>query len=277
MSAFSSIDKYQRQIEADTGLCVTRVQTPLQMASMLDMGLADLYRSVFSEPPYLEKFTLDEVSEIFQDFLKEDGHVFVVQDPAQAMKPVGFVVSLPLKVEFNVVALTGKKLNVEKTAYIAEEGVGSSVRRQGLSGRMKNLLLKTCGMDGFDKVLLRTSINNYRQISAVNKAGGVVLSNTFQDIARHRLDDSVSNDRNSFYLFDLKHKANVEQLDRVMIVPGAEGDCAYVTDRLDDAAKKAWDKGIRETYPGVTRVDFSGQEPAGKKIFDGRLYIARPA
>lgn len=271
----SQVNAARSKIERETGLCVTQITASGELTSALDNGLAELYRAVFSEPPYNEKFELPEVHDIFQSFLEEKGHIFLVQDPARNMRPVAFVTSVPLHIEFNVVSLVGKNLPVEKTAYFAEEGVDESARRQGLSIRMKDLLLKACGLSGYDRVLLRTSVLNYRQISAVNKAGGEVLPGIFQDIARNRTDGSVSNDTNAFYVFDLKNPSAAQQLDRVVIVAQEKGDYAVVYDKLDGADQKKWASWIKESYPGVHRVSFMPIVPDGKAVFDGKLYVAR--
>lgn len=273
----------QKQIENETGLIIERVTAQEQLNDLLDAGLANLYQEVFGGPPYNEMFSAQEVRDIFQEFLDKKGCIFVALNPQAENRPVAFVVSTPLRAEFELAKLAGTKVEADKTAYFAEDGVAEDYRRNGLSARMKKLLIETNSVSSIGKMFLRTSQQNYKQISAVNKAGGVVISGLFQDVARKRLDGTTTIDENAFYLFDTEEyrqtAANALKLEKVIVSQSTNGDIAQVFDAVPDEQQSPLAARIKEVYPAIKKVLFVNnalqKAPSNDNVlFTGRMYLA---
>lgn len=276
----------QQQVEKETGLCIVRIQTEKELNMYLDKGLDALYRDVFGGPPYNEKFTLEEVRDIFRGFIREQGQVYIALDDENGNKPVAFVTSVPLTSAFNIASAVKGSVKAKNAAYFAEDGVDVNYRRKGISAQMKKLLLAACSVDDLKEVVLRTSANNYAQISAVNKAGGIVIRKAKQEVPRTQTDGSVVIDKNAFYLFDQFSKTK-NTLECVTVVRDAEGrDTAFVNDKsfdvksrtlvgkwFDKARENYWKNDILETYPGIAKVVFNQPAPEGKKVFQGKMYF----
>ena len=283
----TSITALQQKIEQETGLAVTRIASGRQLEELLDAGLAGLYKDVFAGPPYNEKFEIDEVKGIFRDFFSKKGTILVATDPQKGNAPVAFVVSVPLRAEFEFVKIAKEYYaDPETTAYFAEDGVAESYRRQGISGRMKALLLEANSVDGLKQVLLRTSTQNYAQISAVNKAGGRILLGQFQKVLRTTIDDKKEIDNNLFYLFDraAKKQAPPKVLQRVIVVQGGDGKNRAFVFGENKRGLLAWrDRQIlrsdmRNAYPDIAAVKYVADlqsVTAGRVLFDGRMYVGQ--
>ncbi len=279
-SALRKIDALQQKFESETGLCILRMQTAGQLDIYLNKGLIRLYKDVFGGAPYFEKFSEAEVRDCFQEFLKRQGQIFLAVNPADD-KPVAFIVSVPLRNEFNMAAFAKRNgIGVRNAAYLAEDGVDASFRRGGLSARMKALLLETCKMEGFSKVLVRTSAQNYPQISAINKAGGRVVRGVLQNVDRTRLDGTTTNDVNAFYIFDRRRglsalfnpvAAGIKKVENVSIVRMDGKDIMTIPAKY---SKELYDD-LRHVYPGAADISFADVQPsAGETIFKGSMYLA---
>jgi hypothetical protein len=128
----------QQQVEKETGLCIVRIQTEKELNMYLDKGLDALYRDVFGGPPYNEKFTLEEVRDIFRGFIREQGQVYIALDDENGNKPVAFVTSVPLTSAFNIASAVKGSVKAKNAAYFAEDGVDVNYRRKGISAQMKS-------------------------------------------------------------------------------------------------------------------------------------------
>lgn len=268
-------------MQQNDNITISRVQTREQLDQLLDQGLAALYKDVFGGAPYFESFTTDEVKDIFREFLDKKGIVFVAAD---AGKPVAFVASVPLSTKFELAQIAQPySVDASKTAYFAEDGVAAEYRRIGLSARMKKMLLDANKQAGLPYMLLRTSAKNYAQINAVNKAGGHVLRDAFQKVAR-KTKNGQEIDTNAFYLFGKDENTSGlsdNKLDRVIIVRTPEGrDVAFIFEPIGKALYGRGIDGIKDVYPRISRVTRGNsldQVPDGKVLFDGPLYLTWPA
>jgi histidine racemase len=251
-----------KQIAAQTNVSIAWVRTSEELTGLLEGGLRELYRSVYADPPYNENFSDEDVREIFQSALDVDGFIFVAKSRLDN-KPVGFTVSVPLQAEPAVANIVSGILNPITTAYFAEDGVAHQWRRQGLSSGMKDLLLSANFAVGFDKVVLRTSAYNYKQISAVSKAGGTYIPNITQDVVSPRQDGGVSSDKRAFYLFDGKWEErarNVRLLNRMSIIRPGGNDTAIVWDYVTRSEQGPLSLDIQQLIPSIEQVMFVEDE-----------------
>jgi len=274
--ATDNVRALQQQIKDELNLETLRISSAEALEQQLGRGLAALYKDVFAGPPYNEKFEIDEVKNIFHDFLDKKGIIFVALNP-ENKQPIAFVVSLPLRAEFELAKIAKDYISdVEAAGYFAEDGVAAEYRRRGLSTRMKKLLIQANSVEGVKEMLLRTSTKNYRQISSVNKAGGKVLKGQFQKIIRNEVDGGKAVDNNLFYSFETADTTPPQILDRVMVVRTNMGDKAFV---FNKKASRVLTGKIKAAYPDVAAVAYVGNDnslqklEAGQIVFDGKMYL----
>ena len=190
-----------RQAAQKTGLNVIKIETKDELLTLLEGGLNTLYAEVFGGEPYNEVFTEDEVTAIFCEYFDKGGHVFVGLCP-ETSAPVSFIISTPLSAKFDVATALECEDRVDTMAYVAEDGVAEPFRRRGISTAFKQLLLNDCAENGFEDVILRTSVTNVPQRRAVEKAGGVAVEGVTQILERQQRDGVVT-EENCFYNFKL--------------------------------------------------------------------------
>lgn len=254
------IIRLQTQIELETGLRVEKVTAAEHLDTVLNTGLAKLYQQVFADPPYNENFSEKQVGDYFHGYLAQGGHIFVALDPKEQDKPIGFVVSVPLKADFAIASKVKDILDIDRAAYFAEDGVAHTHRKGGLSGKMKKLLIEANSIEGINKIILRTNQANYKQISGVNKSGGTVITDLFHDVTSPKENGNMTTDRRAFYLFDTDtHESdaqNVEILNRVVITRPGGNDTAIVFDPIPREQQGDLSLRIQKTYPGIEQVMF---------------------
>tara|TARA_Y100001001_G_C7961529_1_gene292703 strand:- start:245 stop:1108 length:864 start_codon:yes stop_codon:yes gene_type:complete len=269
------------QAMAAQGLKIQKIIDTQMLEGVLDEGLAALYCDVFAGPPYNEEFYLEEAKDIFRSYFEANGKILLGRgldtDEIEA-----FVVATPLKSKFDVASAAGVSKEVDQYFYIAEDGVSEAFRCRGISTRMKGLLLEECFANGYGKGLIRTSDRNYKQISAINKTGGGLILDVFQDVARTVKGGAQEIDRSC--LFEFNNRPSIKPL----TVPHTQ------IRKLDDGRDIAFYEmmaGIKlpprilselilRCYPGLDDVVPIGSldevKAVGTLLFDGRLYLSPP-
>jgi len=147
------------------------VKTSEELTGVLKEGLTELYQQVYSDPPYNEAFSPEDVRKVFKETLSAGGLILTAACPDDG-KTVAFISSVPMTAADPLVSdVINAIIPPETTSYFSEEGVAKDWRRRGLSTNMKNLLLTANFLFGFENIVLRTSVYNYPQIAAINKSG----------------------------------------------------------------------------------------------------------
>jgi hypothetical protein len=268
-----SIAQTVARTAAKNDLAIRWLDDPASLDQAAGDGLLFLYQQVFAEPPYHESFSEEDVLGFFAETLKAGGFIFTVSLKNEFNKISGFVSSLPLAAKKPVADHVRGILDVEKTAYFAEDGIAKALRRNGISGVMKRLLLESNQLAGYEQVLLRTSIESYPQISAVTKAGGKVIADLFQQVASPKQGGTIALDTRVFYLFAGKNPA-CDVLSRVTIIRPQQQDIAIVRDPIPADRQADIARRIQTTYAGVEQVIFS-DTPAKpvNTLFDAKMYL----
>lgn len=226
-----------------------------------ERGLLSLYQRVFAEAPYYEEFTGEQVYREFQETLKQLGLIFMATEKQGLDRVRGFVSSLPLLNVPDVASSVKNIVDLNKTAYFAEDGVDKDYRRRGISRLMKNALIQANWMSGAEHIVLRTSDHNYRQVAAVSKEGGQVISNIFQNVTNARQGGQIMQDRRAFYLFTPENEIDYDYLHRVIIVRPGGNDTAVVWDNIPRPQQNAIAASIQKNYPGIEQVMFVEKNP----------------
>ena len=245
-------------------LCWIKDDKSLDFACEQD--LLGLYRRIFSEPPYNENFTDDEIYADLQQTLKQDGLIFTATEKQGLDRVRGFVSSLPLACVPEIVSTVENIVDIDKTSYFAEDGVERGYRRKGISGLMKTMLLQANWMSGMEHILLRTSDRNYRQAAAVTKTGGRIIADIFQHVASLRQGGQMMQDRRAFYLFTPEQDVDYDRLQRVTIVRPGGNDTAIVWDDIPRDLQSRLAARLQTTYPGVEQVMFVEKDTANDRV-----------
>lgn len=253
---------------------VDQITDASYLQKLLDKGLVDLYRDVFGAPPYNEVFRNEEVEDIFFDYLKSKGKIFILKH-FENEKPLAFMIGTPIGNKFNDVLSMKNYIKDRRTAYLADDGVDVSIRRAGVSTFLKTVFLKSCQQDQYDQVILRTRSDNYCQISAVNKASGVILNDVQQDVTRTVRGDNTIKEDNRFFLFNFRDEDNVKTdiLKEAKVIRMNGKDSIIIEEPLP---KGLSEQNVLSAYPAAESI-YQGRtkEDHGETIFNGHMYISR--
>lgn len=171
-----------------------KIENIIQLESIFNQGLSQLYIDVFSEPPYQEKFSIEEAKAFFRDYLSS-GNLFICRNNKEI---IGFSASLPLSSETEISKIVQPfNLTNENTTYFAELGVDNKYRNKGIGASLTRAIINSTSTP---YVLLRTSEKNDRAIPLYQKLGFQQLP-IYQEVEQTRVDNSLSKDRRVFYLF----------------------------------------------------------------------------
>lgn len=272
------IAKTVAQTGAQNNLTIDWVSDARAMERAAGDGLLTLYRDVFAEAPYFETFTDDEVFTTFMTAIDQGGMVLTARNPNDEAHIGAFVSSIPLAAKESIANHVGGILDTSRTAYFAEDGVAANLRRRGISGVMKKLLIECNALCGFDNVLLRTSINSYPQISAVTKAGGRVISGLFQDVASPKQGGEIAMDRRVFFLFNTRAAQQQTALISRVTIAEIEGrNTAIIQDPVDVTDRPSLAFRLRDTYAAIDRVVFNEiqntKATQNRIAFDAKMYV----
>jgi len=154
-------------------------------------GFVHAYKEVFSEPPYFEHYTYDEVVEDVWDPHVRDGIIILAfEQEGDDERVVGFGTALPL---IKASADTQKfmeslqddekpPIDYARTWYMSELGVLEPYRRRGLGYSLVKHRLLTIAEQGFEHYLFRTAIEGSKSLILYRKLGAVEVSK-WQDIS----------------------------------------------------------------------------------------------
>ncbi|MDO5561590.1 MAG: GNAT family N-acetyltransferase [bacterium] len=171
-----------------------------QLREIFYQGQLDkLYQQCFSEPPYCEYFSPGKVWEIMTSYIKH-GVFFISHD--QAGQATGFVASIPLKDEPEVLALAKPfGFNEEEDWYAADLGVAKSARRQGLGSRLSLTMVDNTPAK---HILLRTSKLNLASRQLNEAVGFRLVPGLTQVVRQERQNGKTEDDERIFLVYDKK-------------------------------------------------------------------------
>jgi len=199
------IQEQSKKAEPEKGLIIKFVNNINKLAEAGKNGLFQMYKDIFAEAPYFEKFSVEEVKDYFTDILKEGGFIFTASTPLKEKGELmtAFVASIPLIEKPAVAEIISPYIDIKTSAYFAEDAVIPERRREGISREMKKILLNTNKEAGFDTFVLRTSKESFNQAAAVKQLGGKQVENLYQNVDSSRLDGTIKPDTRIFFTFDL--------------------------------------------------------------------------
>lgn len=191
--------------EQDKNLNIKFINNISALANAGKNGLFKMYKDIFAEAPYFEKFTIGEVKDYFTEMLEEGGFIFTASTPQKNKGDLmtAFVASIPLREKPAVAEIVNPYFEPQQSSYFAEDAVIPERRRQGISREMKKILLNANKEAGYKTFVLRTSKESFNQAAAVKQLGGQQIEGLEQEVDSVRLDGSTQPDTRVFFTFDL--------------------------------------------------------------------------
>jgi len=181
---------------------IKEISNQIELETAFDQGLTDLFIDVFSQPPYEEKFSQEEVKDFFKDYLNS-GKIFICQNQNSI---IGFSASIPFSREPELSKLLESKgIDTQNINYFAELGVSQKFRQKGIGKRLTQSLLNSSGNQS---VILRTSENNIKAISLYQKIGFQKLP-LIQEVTQMRINGETVSDRRVFYIFKQNYDSQI--------------------------------------------------------------------
>lgn len=165
-----------------------------------------VYR-VFSGPPYNEKYTDEELQEIFEEY-QEKGYIYGVYS--------GEMCAGIIALERGSKKDQPVSFQEDETMYLADIAVLDKYRKTGLGTQLMLFGVMQSKVLGYKRIYMRTLENGSMSYGIARKIGFVPIEGVSQDVKRERVDGSISTVRNIFLELDL------ENLDRNVIKRGIQ-------------------------------------------------------
>lgn len=173
----------------------------------------NVYR-VFSGPPYNEKYTEEELEEIFKEY-QQKGYIY---GAFADEKCIGMIA-----LERGAKADQPVKFQDEKVMYLADIAVLDDYRRLGLGNQLMVYGVIQSRALGYERLYMRTLENGSMSYNIARRIGFKQILNAFQNVERERMNGTVETMKNIFLEIDLKslNRDSLQQGMR-MIKPNAD-------------------------------------------------------
>ena len=151
---------------------------------------------VFSEPPYNEEYTEDEILDIFEEY-NQKGYIYGAYNEDEC---VGLVA-----IERGAKKDQPVSFEDENVMYLADVAVMNKYRRTGLGSQLMLYAVLESKALGYKKMYMRT-LEKEKSMSygIAKKIGFKQIPNVFQDVERERTDGTMGTLKNIFLEIDLE-------------------------------------------------------------------------
>ena len=154
-----------------------------------------VYR-VFSGPPYYEKYTEEELQDIFEEY-QEKGYIYGAYINEEC---VGLIA-----LERGAKSDQPVKFQNEDVMYLADIAVLNNYRRKGLGNQLMLYAVMQSKLLGYKKLYMRTLKNGSMSYGIALRIGFKQIPNTFQSVERERINGKTETMQNIFLEIDLKN------------------------------------------------------------------------
>ncbi len=160
---------------------------------------------VFSGPPYNEKYTEEELEEIFKEY-QEKGYMYGAYNYDEC---VGLIALERGAKEDQPVNYQDD----EKVMYLADIAVLDKYRRKGLGNQLILYGVMQSKVLGYDKMYMRTLEKGSMSYGIASKIGFKQIPNVFQEVEKERTNGLIETMQNIFIEIDLNslNKDNLKQ------------------------------------------------------------------
>ena len=181
--------------ERDDGVRILRVSSP-DDALPYWASFAGAYQTIFSEPPYKERFFPSEAQAVLRSTLEIEGNITLLAVRGRA-KVVGFGISVPARSKPDITRELRGLIPLQHAHYFAEMGVLSQHRGGGLGNDLVELRLQTIDRRRFTHVVLRTSAVRNASYEMYMRRGFDDMG-VYMEVPARRIDGRVATDRRLF-------------------------------------------------------------------------------
>ena len=167
-----------------------------------------VYR-VFSRAPYYEKYTQEELEEIFNEY-QEGGYIYGAYNGDECVGLIalerGAKSNQPIKFETD-----------EKVMYLADIAVLEDYRKRGLGNQLMIYGVMQSKVLGYDKLYMRTLARGSMSYGIALKIGFTQIPDLFQSVERERTNGTVEAMQNIFLKIDLNSLDRDELKEAIMM------------------------------------------------------------
>jgi ribosomal protein S18 acetylase RimI-like enzyme len=195
-------------MKEETNYAIVRANSLHDLDEAFSCGLINLYQDIFSDPPYEEYFSDDDVISMFRSYFEKEIETSLVLFTYLEREIIAFCMAVPLNerwLDFEIIDFNKNtshnchdyfKSNFnstsENTWYLDDLGVRKDSRRRGIA----KCLLQSCLTELSSKnVFLRTSDSNNKAPLLYQNLGFSSIDGIFTLVSQKRLDGSVREDR----------------------------------------------------------------------------------
>lgn len=161
--------------------------------------------TVFSDAPYFEKYTEEELENIFTEY-HEKGYIYGAYAKEKCLGLIALEIGLN---EEHPVNFQDKKI-----MYLSDVAVLKEYREKGLGQQLMLYGVMQSKLLGYDRIYMRTLEENSMSYGIASKIGFQQIPNAFQDVEKERMDGTTKTMKNIF--LDL----NLRLLDREKLSEG---------------------------------------------------------
>ena len=165
-----------------------------QIKELTDLEDFKKVYKVFSGPPYNEKYTEEELEEIFREY-QEKGYMYGVYNKEEC---VGMIA-----LERGVKENQPVDFLEEKVMYLADIAVLNNYRRKGLGNQLMLYGVMQSKALGYEKLYMRTLERGSMSYGIALKIGFKQIPNLFQNVEKERVNGQVETMQNIFLELDL--------------------------------------------------------------------------
>ncbi len=149
---------------------------------------------VFSGPPYNEKYTEEELEEIFREY-QEKGYMYGVYNNEECVGMIALERGIKENQPVNFLD--------ENVMYLADVAVLNNYRRKGLGNQLMLYGVIQSKALGYKKLYMRTLERGSMSYSIALKIGFKQIPNLFQSVKKERVNGQVETMKNIFLEIDL--------------------------------------------------------------------------
>jgi GNAT superfamily N-acetyltransferase len=159
-------------------------------------SFAGAYQTIFSEPPYNERFFPSEAQAVLTSALEVPGNITVLAVRGR-FTVVGFGITLPARARPDITRELRGLIPLQHAYYFAEMGVLSQYRGSGLGNDIVELRLEAIDRRRFTHVVLRTSATRNASYEMYLRRGFDDMG-VYMEVPARRVDGRVATDRRLF-------------------------------------------------------------------------------
>jgi GNAT superfamily N-acetyltransferase len=189
------IERMHVVVERDDGVRILRLEGPADAEAWM-AAFVGAYQSIWSEPPYNERFFPDEAAGVLRRAVEVlDNITLLAVRPSGVV--VGFGIAYPVKAKSDVCRDIRGLLPIEDTFYFAELGVLEQWRAKGLGHQLVELRLELVDRQRWRHVVLRTSAVKNTSYEMYRRMG-FEDTGVYMEVPARRVDGGTRTDRRLF-------------------------------------------------------------------------------